>query len=54
MINLFNVQFGGNNISRIACGIDYTFCLTSDNKLYYCGNNRNGKLGRDGDNKIFK
>jgi alpha-tubulin suppressor-like RCC1 family protein len=50
---LMEVFIEGNNseIKQIACGNEHTFILTNNNKLYSCGKNDNGQLGRIGDNK---
>jgi hypothetical protein len=34
-------------VSRVACGLDFTVCLTRQGVALSCGNNENGQLGRD-------
>ena len=35
----------GKGVIQAACGLHHTIFLTTDGKLYACGNNENGQLG---------
>jgi len=41
-----NVKIPENvKISRVACGFDFTACITENGKVYTWGNNKYGNLG---------
>jgi alpha-tubulin suppressor-like RCC1 family protein len=48
------VKFENQNLlfEKISCGNDFIFVLTTDGKVYSCGNNLNGQLGLGHNNNI--